>query len=189
MHFGHYEVQPLVPLSVFFGMELGLINRRDRGAWVWSEKHLHQLAYHPTTMYWDSVKSAMKKIARAMEALQVANIVVKGTEPEARLLYRLLTMLCGQAVPHIEAWPLLRVEPMSYLRPEVWKVATMGLLVAVMNLCQEHRDAHRWRPLSKKDKQLGKREEHRPKARMDHSALMDVLYYALCGIPCGSRGS
>ena len=32
LHFGHYEVQPLVPLSVFFGRELDLINRRDRGA-------------------------------------------------------------------------------------------------------------------------------------------------------------
>ena len=41
VHFGHYEVQPLVPLSVFFGRELDLINRRDRVAWVWSEKHLH----------------------------------------------------------------------------------------------------------------------------------------------------
>ena len=36
IHFGHYEVQPLVPLGVFFGRELDLINRRDRGAWVWS---------------------------------------------------------------------------------------------------------------------------------------------------------
>ena len=44
IHFGHYEMQPLVPLSVFFGRELDLINRRDRGALVWSEKHLHQLA-------------------------------------------------------------------------------------------------------------------------------------------------
>ena len=83
----------MVPLSVFFGRELDLINRRDRGAWVWSEKHLHQLAYYPTTLYWDTVGSAMKKMARAMAALQVAKIVVNGTEPEARLLYRLLTML------------------------------------------------------------------------------------------------
>ena len=52
-------------------------------------------------------------MARAMAALKVAKVVVKGTEPEARLLYRLLTMLGGQAVPPIEAWPLLRVEPMS----------------------------------------------------------------------------
>ena len=104
----------------------------------------------------------MKKMARAMAALQVAKIVVKGTEPEARLLYRLLTMLGGQAVPPIEAWPLLRVEPMSYLKPEVQKVATRGLLVAVMNLCQEYRDAHLWRPLSKMDKQIGKQERHRP---------------------------
>ena len=35
---------------------------------------------------------------------------------------------------------------------------------------------------------IGKLEEHRPKARMDHCALMEVLYYALCGIPGGSRG-
>ena len=58
----------------------------------------------------------------------------------------------------------------------------------VMNLCQEHRDAHRGKPLSRRDKQIGKREEHRSKARMDHCALMEVLYYALCGIPGGSRG-
>ena len=184
---GHYEVQPLVQLNVFFGRELDLINRRDRRVWVWSKKHLHQLAY-PTTLYWDTVGSAMKKMARAMAALNVAKIVVNGTEPEARLLYLLLTMLGGQAVPPIEAWPLLRVEPMCYLKPEVWKVATRGLLVAVMNLCQEHRDAHRGRPLSKKDKQIGKQEKHRPKARMDHCALMEVLYYALCGILGGSRG-
>ena len=37
--------------------------------------------------------SAIKKMARAMAALNVAKVVVKGTEPEARLLYRLLTML------------------------------------------------------------------------------------------------
>ena len=98
-----------MPLSVFFGRELDLINRRDRGAWVWSEKHLYQLAYYPTTLYCDTVKSAMKKMARAMAALQVAKNVVKGTEPEAMLLYRLLTMLVGQTVPPIEAWPLLRV--------------------------------------------------------------------------------
>ena len=57
-----------------------------------------------------------------------------------------------------------------------------------MNLCQEHRDAHRWRPLSKRDKQIGKQEKHRLKARMDHCSLMEVLYYALCGRPGGSRG-
>ena len=79
------------------------------------------------------------------------------------MLYRLLTMLGGQAVPPIEAWPLLMVEPMSYLMPEVQKVATRGLLVAVMNLCQEHRDAHRGRPLSKRDKQIGKQESIGPK--------------------------
>ena len=55
IHFGHYEVQPLVPLSVFLGRELDVINRRDRGAWVWSEKHLHQLAYYLTTPHWDTV--------------------------------------------------------------------------------------------------------------------------------------
>ena len=32
IHFGHYEVQTLVPLIVFFGRELDLINRSDRGA-------------------------------------------------------------------------------------------------------------------------------------------------------------
>ena len=96
VHFGHYEVQPLVPLSVFFGRELHLINRSDRGAWVLSEKHLHQLAYYPTTVYWDTVNSAMTKMARAMAALKVAKIVVKGTEPEAMLLYRLLTMLADK---------------------------------------------------------------------------------------------
>ena len=89
-------------------------------------------------------------------------------------------------MPPIEAWPLLIMEPMSYLSPGVWKVATKGLLVAVMNLCQEHREAHNGRPLSRRDKLIGKREEHRPKARMDHCALMEVLYYALCGIPGGS---
>ena len=57
-----------------------------------------------------------------------------------------------------------------------------------MNLCQEHREAHKGRPLSKRDKMIWRREEHRPKARMDHCALMEVLYYALCGIPGGSRG-
>ena len=77
---------------------------------------------------------------------------------------------------------------MSYLRPEVQNVATRGLLVAVMNLCQEHRDAHRGRPLSKKDNQIWKQEKHRPKARMDHCALMEVLYSALCGMPGGRPG-
>ena len=66
----------------------------------------------------------MKKMARAMAALRVSQIVVKGTEPEARLLYRLLTILGGQTVPPIEAWPSLRVEPMGYLSPGVWKVVT-----------------------------------------------------------------
>ena len=41
----------------------------------------------------DTVESAIKKMARAMVALNVAKIVMKGTEPEARLLYRLITML------------------------------------------------------------------------------------------------
>ena len=147
IHFWHYEVQPLVPLSVFFVRGLDLINRRDRGAWVWSEKHLHQLAYYQTTPFCDTVWSAIKNMARAMVALKVTKIVVKGAEPEARLLYRLMTMLGGQQVPLIEAWPSLWVEPMSYWRQEVQKLATRGLLVAVMNLCQEHRDAHRGWPL------------------------------------------
>ena len=121
-------------------------------------------------------------------ALKVTKIVVKGTEPEARLLYRLLTMLGGQVVPPIEAWPLPRVKPMSYLNSEVQKVATSALLVAVMNLCQEHRDAHRGRPLSKKDKQIGKQAKHMPRARMDHCALVEVLYYAMCVIPGVERG-
>ena len=126
-------------------------------------------------------------MARAMAALKVTKIVVKGTEPEAMLLYRLMTMLGGQQVPLIEAWRSLMVEPMSYLRPEVQKLATRGLLVALMNLCQEHRDAHRGRPLSKRDKQIGKQEKHRPRARMDHCSLMEVLCYALCGITGGRR--
>ena len=79
IHFGHYEVQPLVPLNVFFGRELDLINRRDRGAWVLSEKHLHQLAYYPTTPYWDTVGTAVKKMAKDLVALKLAKIVVKGT--------------------------------------------------------------------------------------------------------------
>ena len=68
-------------------------------------KHLHQLAYYTTTPYWDTVWTAVKKMAKAITALNVAKIVVKCTEPEARLLYRLLSMLVGQAVPPIEAWP------------------------------------------------------------------------------------
>ena len=91
-------------------------------------------------------------------------------------------------MPLIEAWPSLMVKPMSYLRPEVQKLATRGLLVAFMNLCQEHRDAHRWRPLSNKNKQIWKQEKHTPKARIYHCALMEVLYYALCGIPGGRLG-
>ena len=74
---------------------------------MWSEKHLHQLAYYPTTLYWDTVWSVIKKMARAMAALKVAKIVVNGTEPDARLLYRLMAMLGGQAVPPIEEWPSL----------------------------------------------------------------------------------
>ena len=57
-----------------------------------------------------------------------------------------------------------------------------------MNLCQEHRDAHRVRSLSRRDNQIWKQERHRPKARMDHCSFMEVLYYALCVIPGGSRG-
>ena len=90
----------------------------------------------------------MKTMARAKAALNVAKIVVKGTEPESRLLYRFMSMLGGQPVPPVEAWPSLIVEPLGYLRPEVQKVVMRGLMVAVMvNLCQEHRDAHRGRPL------------------------------------------
>ena len=147
IHFGHYEVQPLVPLSVFLGRELDVINRRDRGALVWSEKLRRQLAYYQTTPYWETVSTAIKKMTRAMTALRVAKIGVKGTEPEARLLYRLLSMRKGQPVPPIEAWPTLRVEPLGYLRPEVQKVIMRELLVEVMILCQEHRDAHRGRQL------------------------------------------
>ena len=112
IHFRHYEVQPLVPFNVFFERELDLINRLDRGAWVWSEKRLHKLAYYPTTQYLDTVGTALKKMARAMAALKVAKIVVKGTEPEARLLYLLMSMLGGQPVAPTEAWPWLRVEPL-----------------------------------------------------------------------------
>ena len=57
-----------------------------------------------------------------------------------------------------------------------------------MNLCQEHRDAHRGRPVSKSDKSIWKQEKHRPMAKMDHCALMEVLYNALCCIPGGRRG-
>ena len=60
--------------------------------------------------------------------------------------------------------------------------------MGLMNLCHEHRDDHRGRPLSKKDKQIGKQEKHRPGARMDQCVLMEVLYYALCGIPGGRLG-
>ena len=57
---------------------------------MWSEKHLHQLAYYPTTPHWDTVGTAIKKMAKAMAVLKVAKIVVKATEPEARLLYRMM---------------------------------------------------------------------------------------------------
>ena len=124
---------------------------------MWSEKHLYQLAYYTTTLYWDTVGSAIKKMARAMVALMVTKIVVKGTEPEARLLYRLMAMLGGQQVPLIEAWPSLRVEPVMYLRPEVQKLATRVLLIALMNLCQEHRYAHRERPWSNEINRSGSR--------------------------------
>ena len=40
----------------------------------------------------------------------------------------------------------------------------------------------------KRYRQLGKQEKHRPRARMDHCALVEVLYYALCGLPGRSRG-
>ena len=93
IHFGHYEVEPLVPLNVFFVRGLYLINRRDRGACVWSEKHLHQLAYYPTRSYWDTVDTAVKKMAKALATLKVTKIVVKGTEPEASM-YRMYRMYC-----------------------------------------------------------------------------------------------
>ena len=44
------------------------------------------------------------------------------------------------------------------------------------------------RERSKRDKQIWKQEKQRPMARMDHCSLMEVLYYALCGIPGGRRG-
>ena len=56
-----------------------------------------------------------------------------------------------------------------------------GVVGGCDDLCQEHRDAHRGKPLSNMDKQIEKQERHRPKARMDHCTLMEVLYYALCG--------
>ena len=114
---------------------------------MWSEKYLHKLAYYTTTQYLDTVGTAMKKMARVMPALKVAKIVVKGTEPEARLLYLLMSMLGGQPVAPTEAWPWLRVEPLGYSRPEVQKVVTRGLLIAVLNMCQEHWDVHRERPI------------------------------------------
>ena len=55
-----------------------------------------------------------EKDAKDMVALKVAKNVVKGTEPEARLLYRLMSMLGGPPVPPIEAWPSLKVEPLGY---------------------------------------------------------------------------
>ena len=90
--FGHYVVSPLVSLTVSFWRELAQINRRDRGSWVWSEKHLHQLAYYLTTTYYDTVATAVKKMARVLRELQVKKIVVKWNVAEARLLYRLLAM-------------------------------------------------------------------------------------------------
>ena len=110
---GHYEVSPLVPLTVFIGIELAQINRRDRGLRVWSEKHLQQLAYYPTTTYWDTVATAVKKTARELRVLQVKKIVVNGNDGEARLLYLLLAKLGVDPVPPIEAWPVLRLEPLG----------------------------------------------------------------------------
>ena len=37
-------------------------------------------------------------------------------------------------------------------------------------------------------RQIGKQEKHGPMARMHRCALVEVLYYALCGIPGGERG-
>ena len=59
---------------------------------VFSEKHLHQLALCPTTTHWDTVETAVKKMARALMVLQVKKIVVEWNVAEARLLYRLLAM-------------------------------------------------------------------------------------------------
>ena len=88
--FGHYEVPSLVQLPVLIGKEQALINRRDRWSWAWSEKHLHQTAYYHTTIYLDTVATAVNKMAKALRALQVKKIVVKGNVAEARLLYRLI---------------------------------------------------------------------------------------------------
>ena len=60
---------------------------------MWSEKHLHQLAYYPTRPYWDTVDTAVKKMAKALATLKVTKIVMKGTEPEASM-YRMYRMYC-----------------------------------------------------------------------------------------------
>ena len=62
------------------------------------------------------------------------------------------------------------------------------LLIPIWNLCQEHRGSHRGRPLSEKDRQLCKQDEPRPAAKMDHCALAEVLFFALCGLPGGPNG-
>ena len=58
---------------------------------------------------------AVKKMPRAMKVLQVKKIMVKWNVGEARLLYRVLAMFGGEPVPTIEAWPVLRVEPLGYI--------------------------------------------------------------------------
>ena len=42
--------------------------------------------------------------------------------------------------------------------------------------------------MSKMDGQFGKQEKHRPRARMDHCVLVEVVYYALCWLPGWGRG-
>ena len=54
---------------------------------------MHQLAYYLTTTYYDTVATAVKKMARVLRELQVKKIVVKWNVGKARLLYRLLAML------------------------------------------------------------------------------------------------
>ena len=145
-----------MPLTVFFGIELAQIKRRYRGLWVWSEKHLHQFAYYPTTTDWDTVATAVKKTARALMVLQVKKIVVKWNEGEARLLYLLLAKLGVEPVPPIEAWPGLRVEPLWYMGQDVARVIMIPLMIDIWILCQEHLGSHRGRPLSWKYWQLCK---------------------------------
>ena len=113
---------------------------------------------------------------------------MKGNVGVARLLYRLLAMFGGESVPPIEAWPVLRVEPFGYIGQDVARVIMRQLLKAIWKLSQEHCGSDRGRPLSWKDRQLGKQEKPRPAANMDHCALAEVLFFALCGLPGGPTG-